>query len=155
MPFDSKTPHGYIIGMLIQTVDVYSAASGGYLATCFLVCSCYLLKTIVLDISNDLSYLNVSELSAKNCIKMKALFFNIIRNITDAKQLSKILDSGMYQKAMQIFYFSYPKTAIYKFQSRFVREFGSIYEFAITIYFLWTLISISCSCLSLQLGLVE
>lgn len=102
MPFDQKTPCGYVISTLIQSVDVYfCAAVGGYLTICYFSGSCWLLKTIVRDISNDFSHLNLNKLSTKDRVEMRILFCDIVRNISDAKQLSEILCSEIYQKVMK------------------------------------------------------
>lgn len=92
MPFDSSTLLGFMISLVIQTADVYCLAICGYPNICFLIGGCWLWKTIVMDIANDLSYFNGGdEMSTKDCIKKKEFLCNIVQNIADAKQLSKIV----------------------------------------------------------------
>lgn len=90
MPFNWKTPFGYCITMLIQSTDVYYSGLCGLPIVCFLIGGCYLLKTIVNDITNDLFRLNTVQKSEKDRINTKILFCNIIQNFSDTKQLSKI-----------------------------------------------------------------
>lgn len=53
MPFDTKTPYGHVISLVIQTIDVYCLAICGFPSICFLTGGCSLLKTILKDIAND------------------------------------------------------------------------------------------------------
>lgn len=91
MPFDTNTPLGYMLSMAIQVADVYCLAICGYPSICFLLGGCWLWKTTMMDIANDLSHLqrDDSEISIEDRIELKSHFGNIIRNISYAKQLSQ------------------------------------------------------------------
>lgn len=90
MPFDTNTPLGYMLSMVIQVADVYCLAICGYPSICFLLGGCWLWKTIMIDITNDLSHLkgNDSEMPIDDRIEQKSRFCDIIRNVSNAKQLS-------------------------------------------------------------------
>lgn len=59
-----------------------------------------MLKTIVDDITNDLPKLNVAPTTAKRRLEMNAFFRNIIRNISEAKQLSRNTSADFLQKSL-------------------------------------------------------
>lgn len=90
MPFNWKTPFGYVINIIIQSGDVYCLALCGQPNICLFVSSTWLLRVMIADVSDDLSLLNENDQYwAENRIEMKALLCDIIRNISDAKEVRK------------------------------------------------------------------
>lgn len=87
MPFNWKAPLGYVAAMLIQTIDVYYTGLCGLPIGCFLFGGCILLKTIIVDITNDLSKLGIVQNSEQDRIDMKLVFCDIIHDFSQAKRL--------------------------------------------------------------------
>lgn len=135
MPFDANTPLGYMISMMVQTVDVYCLAICGYPSICFLIGGCWLWKTIMTDIANDLSHLkrDDSKITVEDRIEFKSLLCNIIRNVSYATQL-RIIKS----MSTQTIYLNIIKFIFQHFHFRFVSAYNDINEFIITVYFFWT-----------------
>lgn len=88
LPFNWTTKLGYLIALFIEAIDAYTISLCGVPVICFFVGSCSLLKTIIEDITNDLSLLNVTPSLDGNHIKMKELFCTFIQSISKAEQLS-------------------------------------------------------------------
>lgn len=104
MPFNWKTPLGYLIALLFECISSYYAALFLVPLLCFLFGSCFLLRSFVKDITNDLSLLNACTTSAKpknksgtnknltntkrNDEKIEQIFRNSIQCHTELKQLS-------------------------------------------------------------------
>lgn len=105
IPFDWQNPMGYAIFVLMQWATVYCMmAFGAYPTMCLYIGSCWMIKTIVNDISNDLAQLNVKPSTAKDRLKKKAFFCDIIRNISEAKQLSRTTDADLSSSLLLIKY---------------------------------------------------
>lgn len=91
LPFDWKTPIGYFIALMAQCVPGACSTFSFTSVTCFLIESALLSISILKDIENDLSALNFVDLSSKKDYeRIKKQFNLVVRNYTDAKQLSRI-----------------------------------------------------------------
>lgn len=88
MPFDWRTPLGYLIVLALESFVVSSIGFTNMPLICFIVGSCWLINSLVKDIANDLIDFNVSK---KNEVRMKAKenLCYIVQNFADIKQLSE------------------------------------------------------------------
>lgn len=88
MPFDWRTPLGYLIVLALESFVVSSIGFTNMPLICFIVGSCWLINSLVKDIANDLIDFNVSK---KNEVRMKAKenLCHIVQNFADIKQLSE------------------------------------------------------------------
>ena len=91
LPFNWKTPIGYLIALIFIDVAVFGAFLG-IMATVALSASfSCLLISFAESIENDVNSLNaMSAKCGENIVQMKKLFKNIIEDLSDMKQLSKI-----------------------------------------------------------------
>lgn len=140
-----------MVALLIEVIDAYCAAFCAAPIVIFLVTGCLLIKCIIEDITNDLA-LNVNKKITSNKKHEKILkeyFCYLIQDVSEAKQLSEkrdVMTKTQTQSVILIILFFY---------SRFVSEFNQIFKLIITAYFLWGLLTISSSLLSLQCELVK
>lgn len=89
LPFNWKTPFGYFIAMVIFAEVTFYILCCGVIGVCLLVGSCWLIQTIVQDISHDVNDFNVSKKKwNQNRMEMKIKFNNFIDDFSYAKQLS-------------------------------------------------------------------
>lgn len=92
MPFNWKTPIGFLVIFLFQCVNVNNAAMIVTPTMCFFVGSCILLKSLIEDITNDLNSLNQDEQKMSKLDKRKKIakedFCYVIQEFSDVKQLS-------------------------------------------------------------------
>ena len=92
MPFNWKTPFGFIIATLFQYYNIRSGAVFMFNIMCFLVGSSVLLKSFIEDITNDLCLLNVDGMHSNEIVQnTKIVLRNIVQDISLVKQLSVIL----------------------------------------------------------------
>lgn len=81
---------GYIIALLAESIGVCCTAISAVSIICYFIGSCWLLRALVEDITNDLSFLTADETSpAERYKKMMKRFYNSIRDFSKAEQLSK------------------------------------------------------------------
>lgn len=88
MPFDWRTPHGYLPAYLSQCVGGASAVLGVQFLN-FVFGSCWLFIFIAEDITKDLAAFNTitkTTTSDENRAEVIKHFCDIVQNYTDAKQ---------------------------------------------------------------------
>lgn len=86
-PINSNTPLGFFLGFIITCVSMYTICVSVLPSIC-LTFGCYWLdQTIVKDIISDYRILN-DKVSDINQIEVLELFYKIIEDISNAKQLS-------------------------------------------------------------------
>lgn len=95
MPFNYKSPVGYLITLSFESFEMFVTADIVSYILCFLFGSCFLLKLFVEDVTSELSFLNLEDKATsngKNSAKDKAermtMFFNAVQNHSDLKQLA-------------------------------------------------------------------
>lgn len=89
LPFDWQTPFGYLCAMVIFAEVTFYILYCGVVGVCLLVGSCWLIQTIVQDITHDVSALNVPQKKwNQNHMEMKITFNNFIDDFSHAKRLS-------------------------------------------------------------------
>lgn len=77
-PFNWKTPFGYIICALIQTITQF-VAGGIFVAILIMVVGfCSLVKAFILDIEENLIQLNEGVVECKQQVKMMKKLFDVI-----------------------------------------------------------------------------
>lgn len=130
LPFNWKTPIGYLIALSAEYASVHSALFGFTPVTSFFVGSAFLTTCFVRDIENELPQLNVIARSTRSRKKMMERFCYIVRFHSDAKQLS----------AMRTIFLQF--NSIY-FLCRLVDELSQIFEFILFDLFLWSVLSIA------------
>lgn len=87
LPFDWKTLPGYIITLFVQYTYTSVVCLSMYPTFCFFLGSCWLIKSFVNDITNELIDFNTIE----NRYKARQMFCKTMQNMSDVKQLSQIL----------------------------------------------------------------
>lgn len=95
-PLDLKTPFGYLIALLFETIAMFWVNLGSVPIGCFLVGSCWLIVAFVDDIINDLTILNNYGKSMRDYWKLKQQLYFIVQNIADAKQLSAHKEGSVF-----------------------------------------------------------
>lgn len=89
LPFNWQTEFGYCIAMLIFAEVTFYILYCGVVCVCLLAGSCWLIQTIVQDITHDVCALNASKRKwNQNCMEMKIVFNNFVNDFSHAKQLS-------------------------------------------------------------------
>lgn len=100
MPFNWKTPNGYLITRLFECILAYCAAL--FLTPVL----CILLKSFAEDITTDLRLLNVNKTSAtsdENGKKMGKIFYNTVKCHFNETQEFIILDFFVYALCSSLF----------------------------------------------------
>lgn len=90
MPFNSNTPLGFLITLLLECTFAYFALLFMIPVLCILFGSCYLLKSFAEDISTDLKLLNVTKTTTDsdgNTIKIQEIICNATQSHSELKQL--------------------------------------------------------------------
>lgn len=91
MPFNWKTPLGYLITLLFEFGCVYFVDVFIIAVLCFLVGTCFLLKSFIADITAVLHRLNKNEITTvANVQKIKKILYNVVQDMANIKQLSVI-----------------------------------------------------------------
>lgn len=91
MPFDWKTPCGYII---VAGMKLAASFSATYIATvfmCLLIGSCWTIKSYIKATTYSVSMLKVGKLSSESSEECKKRISIIAQNFEKAKQLSQKL----------------------------------------------------------------
>lgn len=150
LPFNWKTPIGYMIALASEWAIIHSAILTAAIFV-FFVGSAWLIICLIKDITNDLSELNITGTSLHSRRELRERFCYIIQFYSDAKQLSVALKTFDYANNINIYnirtnHFLSSWNSIY-FLHRFVDEFSQIYEFLLISFFLWSLLSIASSLL--------
>lgn len=90
MPFDWTTPVGYAIALIGSFTAIYAVLLGVSPILSFFIGSCWLIVTFTKDVTNDLSQFSAAELRKTNQVGLEMRFCNVIRQLSDTKQLSNI-----------------------------------------------------------------
>lgn len=90
LPFNWKTPLGYLVVQLSEAMSFLSIVSCLISTLCFYAGSCWLIIAFGKDIANDLDLLNVGGASNRNRKLTRERFGKIIQIHMDVKQLSCI-----------------------------------------------------------------
>lgn len=90
MPFNWKTPIGYLVTLSIEAVATYYVTVFLSLQFCFLIVSCVLLKSFVDDIMNELHTLNVDKqipADSDDAKNLKLDLCNVVQDHANMKEL--------------------------------------------------------------------
>lgn len=88
LPFDWKTPLGYLFALLFQTMAVYASVLSTIPAACTLIASAWTSVATLKDFTNDLPLLMIGGRSLNNRTKIKKRFSNFVQFYLDLKELS-------------------------------------------------------------------
>lgn len=88
LPFDWRTPFGYLIALFIECMAVFSIIQTTIPLTCFFIGSCWILAAFAKDITSDLSGWNVGRLLGQRPAIDKMRLCHIVQIHSDTKQLS-------------------------------------------------------------------
>lgn len=149
LPFDWKTPFGYVLAWFAQAAAANSCLVHVNLVMCFLIGSCCLIIGILKDIENDFAHLNGNKTSKRRRGEMNEQFCFIVRFHTDVRQLSsdnEKKNSNILENFNFFLVFSL---------CRLIDELNKIYKFIITGVLCWALISLCVSILVFVAQLVE
>ena len=92
LPFDWKTPFGYVIATIFITIATFAVLYALTLTLSFYASSCFLFNSFAKDITNNLSVLIVVEQSHRSHRHLKEYLCKIIQLNSNVKQLSKNLN---------------------------------------------------------------
>lgn len=96
LPFNWQTKFGYLIALIIEAIGASTISLCGVPVICFLVGSCWLLKTIIQDITNDLSQLNETvPSSTEDKNDVEKIFRTFIQNFSKTEELSSKESGGI------------------------------------------------------------
>lgn len=88
LPFNWKTPFGFIIASSSLTAAGFALFLSITPTTCFFFGSCWIFIVFVEGITNDLAILNIGGMSQRSRDKMRKLFLKIIHHHSVVKQFS-------------------------------------------------------------------
>lgn len=88
LPFNIRTPFGYLIYTILTYGSLYCILFNSVPASCFLIGCTRLFICFGNDVRNDLLLLNASGKRRKNSIGVKQRFLKILQTYADAKELS-------------------------------------------------------------------
>lgn len=146
LPFNWRAPIGYLIALLIESIDTVCSDFSGLPVACFLFQTCQLFQAFVEDISNDVSLLDLEFCSSEaKGPEMIQKFNSIIHNFAIVKQLSEM-------KRRKHFFSIFVWTFTY---FRFVGKFNECYEYIITDISFWANLMICTTLLTIQFEIVE
>lgn len=146
LPFNWKTPFGYLIATIIISLASLCMLSSAVPTVCIFCGLCWILMEIVKDMTNDLINLKARKRFDPNYKQLNRHFFNMVHDFSDAKQLSVVGKKMSLNRKMTWWF-------LYHF--RLAQEINECHEFNITLLFIWSLITMSMSLLILQLESVE
>lgn len=89
LPFNWKTPFGYMIVACMKLAASFSATFIATVFICLLIGLCWSMKCHIKAITHNISMLNVGKESTKNAKECKKRIGIIARGFTDAKKLSQ------------------------------------------------------------------
>lgn len=139
MPFNWKTPFGYLIALLSETAAMLSAHFMILPIVCFVVGSYCLSISIFKDITKSDFHILSDKISNGNHIEMNELMYNFMQKFSQVKQLSWFILS-----------FHRPINAKFSFILRIIIAFNNIFNVLIVNLFIWSLLIISKCLFSLQ-----
>lgn len=105
MPFNWKTPLGYVIALMTQGVASYFTLLSTASTLCLLVGICLLLIAFVEDLANDLNVLSISELPNDRHSKLLEDFRNSMQLYSQVKQLSADYFFMMWHSNKQSYFY--------------------------------------------------
>lgn len=147
LPFNWKTPFGFLIAILDQAVAAYFTLLSTASSLCILVGMSWFFIAFIEDIANDLFVLNPIEIPNRSYQELMEDFSHNIRLYSDVKKLiakiNTIWWSNQINNYIMLFFF------------RFVNDFNMLYRYVIFAFFLWTLTTIASSLIVLQSESVE
>lgn len=90
LPFNWKTPLGYVIALFMQVIGTYYTSAGGVPIACSVIGCCLLLKTFVEDITRDLAHFEANNTfhDFKSQSKILKHLKYLVKSFTMVKQLS-------------------------------------------------------------------
>lgn len=91
LPFNWRTPFGYLVALTAQSLAAVSTLLCGTTAMSFGIGTCWLFINMAKDIISDFEQLNVADYSKKTSpTKAMQHFCNIVQCYADLKQLSSV-----------------------------------------------------------------
>lgn len=88
LPFDWKTPHGYALAFLYESITDYIVSLTYIPLITVLIGSCWFFIAFVKDITNDLFILDKNEIAKRNDVELTQSFCKIVKFYSDANELS-------------------------------------------------------------------
>lgn len=126
----------------MQWIDAYYSVLAGVILGCYSIGSCFLIKSFVSDITNDLPLLNFeATVSDGNYELVIKRFINIVREFSVVKELSRWIPLELLFEFL--FYF------------RFVREFNGNFQYFIIVTYVWSRLTMLSSMITLHFVLVD
>lgn len=89
MPFDWKTPIGYLVMLVYQLFMLIFICVNCSCILCFIIGVCLVLMLVVKDIERDFNIQNVCENANDDQMKLRKKFYNVIQFHSNTKQFSR------------------------------------------------------------------
>lgn len=151
LPFEWRTPIGYLIAFSIQFASFYCILLSADCFMGFLIGSCETLLTLTEDVKTELSALDDANKSGENAANLKQQMCDFVDLHSNTRQLSEM----KYQMHEIHFWIVFNFFYWFNIILRFARDFSYIYENIITAIFLWSLSNICSGLLIIQIELVK
>lgn len=92
MPFDWKTPFGYLFAIVPQGIDIFCIVLDVAPVVGFMFGSCMLIIAFVEDITSEFKELSTNESLMESQMEMRKRFGNIIQLYSNIKELSNCVN---------------------------------------------------------------
>lgn len=142
MPFDWRTPFGYLLSWIFECAQTYSTLLCCVPNIGVTIGICWLLISILKDITSELHALKIDRQSQSSRIKLKRRFCKILHHYSVLPQLSKKLHENTSDFNVIGFFL------LISFL-RLASRMNEMTEFTILMLFLWTVANVTSSLLIL------
>lgn len=88
LPFNMNSWPGYTLAYFIESVGLFAACIVSPNVQSIFIGSCWILKSLGEDITNDLHKFNEMKLSRRNQKEIRRRFLNVVDRLSHAKQFS-------------------------------------------------------------------
>lgn len=88
LPFNWRTPHGYLIALIFESIASFTVGSFVVPPICFFIGSCFLITSFVNDITVKIAHLHVNKRSEGRNQRIEEDLINIIDDISEVNELS-------------------------------------------------------------------
>lgn len=148
LPFNWKQPIGYAIALSMQCIEVYYSVMAGVILGSYAIGSCFLLKSFVNDITNDILLFNLEAAVSDHNYELTAKrFIHFVQEFSNVKELS--------QWIWMEFFIGNDSFNFFFSNSRFIREFNRDFQYFVIVNYFWSRLTMLSSTITLFFVLVE
>lgn len=124
MPFNEKTPFGFLLATIFRSIQVFFSTSLAIFVLIFLLESCWLFISFADELKNNLHKLNVARRSEGNHSQVKQHLCNIVEVYSDVSDL--IYDFNVIHEYIICVIFLWTKLSIASVMLAFLSDIVSI-----------------------------